>query len=126
MVTSRLTQAAISTLLLLLSGAVFADEPADGRPTIQWYMPNFPPVVIRSGPEHNQGWADRREQLLAQRMPALRHEEVESSGTRFMEDVKVKPNVFNPPLLRTPERENDIEFFLPPSRLLSHGSITPR
>lgn len=111
-------------LLSLVAGSSAAQN--DDRETVYWYVSHFPPAFITSGRYQGMGWGDKRIQLLMQRMPEFRHEIVEASVNRFVEDVATKPNVCRTTLLKTPERETLVSFTAPISWTLPNGIITTR
>ena len=114
-------------ILFLFLLTAFAQAEAIKRETVFWYISDFPPAYILTGPSQGQGMGDRRIQILAKRMPEFRHEIVVAPQSRFMEMVKAKSNVCNAGLLKTPERETFMEFSaVPYGEALPNGIITTR
>jgi uncharacterized protein (TIGR02285 family) len=111
--------------ILLLSYSAHAAE-TDVRSVIYWYAAYAPPIAITYGPDQGKGWADRRIEILRKRLPQFRHQLVEASDSRMLEDIKTRPNVCSANLTRTPERAVYIEFSKPLTRILPNGLITTR
>ena len=116
----------LSGFFLLCCWNMVAQAETTNSDTIHWYVNNFPPLNILAGPDRGRGWGDARIQIVSKRMPAFRHEIIESSGTRMFEDMKIKPNVCSPNLFRTIEREAYIEFSEPFSWIIPNGVLTTR
>jgi uncharacterized protein (TIGR02285 family) len=114
-------------LLLLVCPANFVGAESDRREVILWYVSDFPPSHILSGPQRGQGMGDRRIQIFTQQLSQFRHQIAVAPFIRFIEAVKTEPNACNAGLLKTPEREAFIEFSAAPyGEALSNGIITTR
>ena len=112
--------------LFLTCAAVEAASAADTRETVFWPVGDFPPSNIVSGPYKGQGSSDQRRHSLIKRMPEFRHEVIEVPTTRSIDMLKSRPNVCQPNLLKTPEREEFLVFSARPFYILPNGIITTR
>jgi len=118
---------AIAILLCLLAFEPVGAAERDERDLVYWYTSDFPPVYILSGPKRGSGHGDKRRDLLIKHLRGFRHEVVEASTRRMMEDLKTKPNVCSVAVVKTPERETTMEFSaIPVIWTLPNGAITLR
>lgn len=112
-----------ATLFSLVTWTLAMPANASDDAAIEWYVNNFPPVIITAGPDVGRGWADKRVQRLTRRLTTFRHEVVNASAIRMFEDMKTKPNICSAFLLKTPEREAFIEFSKPFSWIVPNGVV---
>lgn len=91
---------------LLAAAALLLGARAEAEaPEVLWYVADFPPSSIQSGPLKGQGYLDRIvEQVLWPALPGFRHRWVVAPPSRFSEDAKRNGNVCNPSMVKTPER----------------------
>jgi len=98
---------------------------AQQKETIQWAIHNFPPYTVTDGPEKGHGIMDRAREIITSRLQDYDYEYTMGRNTRIIELLKSKPNVCASVLLRTPEREQFMEFTTAPAlRILPNGIIT--
>ncbi|WP_445679123.1 TIGR02285 family protein [Radicibacter daui] len=86
---------------MLLSAAGRAEE----RPAVDWYVFDFPPIYILSGPDTGKGTADARLRQFMAGLDEFQNRKVVASPSRLMADMAVKDGVCSITMLRTPERE---------------------
>ena len=78
--------------------------------TIVWLRSQYPPYYITKGPDSGNGIADRVEKILQKEMKGYRHVRKEANWKRVMQLMRSGENVVNLTLLKTPDRENFIEY----------------
>lgn len=92
--------------LALVGAAPATAQAVDARPEVQWYLANFPPSSIQSGPLKAQGYLDRiLEQVIWPALPQFRHKLVVAPPSRMVQDAAHQPNVCSPSMAKTPERQ---------------------
>ncbi|SFN03732.1 conserved hypothetical protein [Formivibrio citricus] len=111
---------ALWLLLGMLTSAVFA---AESQPELLWYRFDYPPAVILSGPHKGQGYAEVRDAFLMRELTEYQHKLVTSNIARLFEEMRVRENICNSALLKTPERESFVLFSEPVAELLPVGVV---
>ncbi|NWK79913.1 TIGR02285 family protein [Aquitalea sp. LB_tupeE] len=91
--------------------------------TVNWQMPDYPPVIIASGPAKGQGYADVFLQYLMAHTPDLKHVVEYSSMSRVFGLMKQGLPVCEPSLLKTAEREQYVDFSDPVEFVLPHHVV---
>lgn len=115
---------------LLLASMLLGAAQAQDKPRVSWYLADFPPSSIQTGPLRGQGYLDRmlREVIF----PALQefdHVIVPAPPARMLVDVEAKPDVCAPAVSRTPAREATLRFgpalfrFLPVGLVLRQDEL---
>jgi len=92
-------------------------------PTVNWQMPDYPPVIIANGPYQGSGYADVFLHYFIQRTPELKHVVEYSSMSRVFGLMKQGQPVCEPSLLKTAEREQYVDFSGPVEFVLSHHLV---
>jgi uncharacterized protein (TIGR02285 family) len=101
-------------------------EPAAPAPIIEWYLIDLPPVQIATGSLRGKGYTDRMRWRLIAELSNYRHRLKLANVQRIVADIKTKPNICNPAFLRTPEREQFMEFAEPTHAQFSNGAVVLR
>lgn len=101
-------------------------EPAAPAPIIEWYLIDLPPVQIATGSLRGKGYTDRMRWRLIAGLSNYRHRLKLANVQRIVADIKTKPNICNPAFLRTPEREQFMEFAEPTHAQFSNGAVVLR
>jgi len=97
-----------AVLLLTLPLASLSVRADDN--TVRWQMPDFPPVIIGSGPFKGTGYADVFLHYFIERTPELKHLIEPSSMSRVFGLMKQGQPVCEPSLIKTAEREAYVDF----------------
>jgi len=92
-------------------------------PVIEWYLIDLPPIQIATGVLRGKGYTDRIRWRLIAGLPHYRHRIKLANVQRIMADIKSKPNICNPAFLRTPEREQFMEFGEATHAQFSNGAV---
>lgn len=99
-------------------------EPSSAPPpVIEWYLIDLPPVQIATGDLRGKGYTDRIRWRLIAGLSNYRHRLKLANVQRIVADIKTKPNICNPAFLRTPEREQFMEFSEPLHAQYSNGAV---
>ncbi len=117
------TRSLIAFWLALAPVAYAADAQ---REIVYWYISDFPPIYMVSGPDQGKGTGDERLRILFKRMPEFDHRIVEAPTVRTVEMIKTEANVCSATMLKTPDRAAFMEFSMPFLEKLSNGIITTR
>ncbi len=89
-----------------------------------WFHADFPPASIVSGPDKGTGATDQVEKLLQKNLPEYEHVESVANFTRILEELRNNDSqVISASLLKTPEREEYIEFSVLSMVAFPNGSI---
>jgi uncharacterized protein (TIGR02285 family) len=88
--------------------------------TVNWQMPDYPPVIIAHGPQKGTGYADVFLRYFIERTPELKHVVEPSSMSRVFGLMKQGQPVCEPSLLKTVEREAYVDFSGPVEFVLPH------
>lgn len=97
----------LAYLFMLIGMPVFA-----WANKVTWYAYDQPPAHIFEGKYKQQGYINKAQQLVTERMPTYRHVEVLASVGRIMRDLRSKDIcVFG--LFKTPERQQYVAFSQP-------------
>lgn len=108
----------------MLLGALLPAASARADDTlVTWQMPDYPPVIIGSGPLKGQGYADVFLRYFIERTPELRHVIEPSSMSRVFGLMKQGQPVCEPSLLKTAEREAYVDFSGPVEFVLPHHIV---
>jgi len=116
--TIRTPAAGMACCLALSSVGAWADDQI-----IHWQMPDYPPVLIASGPHKGTGYADVFLQYFIERTPEYRHVIESSSMSRVFGLMKQGELVCEPSLLKTAEREQYVDFSGPVEFVLPHHVV---
>ncbi len=92
-------------------------------PVIEWYLIDLPPIQIATGVLRGKGYTDRIRWRLIAGLPHYRHRIKLANVQRIVADIKAKPNICNPAFLRTPEREQFMEFGEATHAQFSNGAV---
>lgn len=95
---------------------------ADGL-TVNWQMPDYPPVIIGNGPFKGSGYADVFLRYFIERTPEFNHVVENSSMSRVFGLMKQGQPVCEPSLLKTAEREAYVDFSGPVEFVLPHHLV---
>lgn len=87
---------------------------------IHWYHANFPPSIIEKGPLKGKGYGELFEKGLQSELPDYIHTTYTANYTRVLRQLKTS-NGCCIELLKTPERENFIEYSTPVMALMPLG-----
>lgn len=117
---------ASGVVMSFVAGAVQAAESGADVPTIDWYLIDLPPIQIATGTMRGKGYTDRIRWRLISGLPNYRHRIKLANVQRILADIKTKPNICNPAFLRTPEREQFMEFADPLHAQYSNGAVVLR
>ncbi|WP_159876411.1 TIGR02285 family protein [Aquitalea denitrificans] len=104
--------------LALAGGVVQA-----GEVSVNWQMPDYPPVIITSGPYQGTGYADVFLRYFIERTPEFHHVVQNSSMSRVFGLMKQGLPVCEPSLLKTAEREAYVDFSGPVEFVLPHHLV---
>ena len=110
--------AGIAVGQLMMAGTACADDNV-----VNWQMPDYPPVLIGSGPLKGTGYADVFLQYFIERTPDLKHVVEQSSMSRVFGLMKQGQPVCEPSLIKTAERETYVDFSGPVEFVLPHYII---
>lgn len=116
---------ALGALALVMGAAAArgAEVPVAAIPLIEWYLIDLPPIQIATGSLRGKGYTDRIRWRLIAGLPHYRHRIKLANVQRIVADIKVKPNICNPAFLRTPEREQFMEFADPLHAQYANGAV---
>lgn len=78
--------------------------------TITWIHADFPPSTILSGPHMKKGLCDKMEQFLSKELPEYQYEEKVANFARISKELEGQKPYLCASLVKTPERENFIQF----------------
>lgn len=124
--TRRIGIAAMSGVAMSIMGAAAvraAETPDATVPVIEWYLIDLPPIQIATGSLRGKGYTDRIRWRLIAGLPNYRHRIKLANVQRILADIKTKSNICNPAFLRTPEREQFMEFAEPLHAQYSNGAV---
>lgn len=107
--------AGMALVQLLAVASAWADDN-----TVNWQMPDYPPVIIATGPLKGTGYADVFLRYFIERTPELKHVVEPSSMSRVIGLMKQGQPVCEPSMLKTVEREAYMEFSGPVEFVLPH------
>jgi len=108
---------------IVLSLALSPSELRAETQTVNWQMPDYPPVIIASGPNKGTGYADVFLHYFIERTPEFRHVLEYSSMSRVFGLMKQGEAVCEPSLLKTAEREQYVDFSGPVEFVLPHQIV---
>ncbi len=108
----------MTVALLLASTSARAEDI-----TVNWQMPDYPPVIIASGPLKGTGYADVFLRYFIERTPEFKHVVEPSSMSRVFGLMKQGQPVCEPSLLKTAEREAYVDFSGPVEFVLPHHIV---
>lgn len=127
--TRRVGVSAVAGVFMSIIGAAMAlgaETPVASAPLVEWYLIDLPPIQIATGDLRGKGYTDRIRWRLIAGLPHYRHRIKLANVQRIVADIKAKPNICNPAFLRTPEREQFMEFADPLHAQYSNGAIVLR
>ena len=106
--------------------AVLAEEKTNAMPAdrVDWYRAYFPPVTIPSGPDAGQGFFDRVNAFLIQRLPEYEHNYRTANFKRIIAEIKKGRSACCPSLYKNKEREQYVAFSVPAVVVLPNAIIT--
>lgn len=113
----------IGTALASVMAASLAHGAETVAPVIEWYLIDLPPVQIATGSLRGMGYTDRIRWRLIAGLSNYRHRLKRANVQRIVADIKTKPNICNTAFLRTPEREEFMEFSEPLHVQYSNGAV---
>lgn len=113
-----LSTAGMACCLAISSGQALAETV-----TVNWQMPDYPPVIITSGPNKGSGYADVFLRYFIERTPEFSHVVENSSMSRVFGLMKQGLPVCEPSLLKTAEREAYVDFSGPVEFVLPHHLV---
>lgn len=113
-------------LVSAMAGGAHGAEASSPAPIIEWYLIDLPPVQIATGSLRGKGYTDRIRWRLIAGLSNYRHRLKLANVQRIVADIKTKPNICNPAFLRTPEREQFMEFADPLHAQYSNGAVVLR
>jgi len=102
-------------LLVILPALSKASE------TIVWYSLNFSPAFIVEGPYQNQGYLDLVQKEIVKALPTYHHVYKQGNFARIIKEMQTDDNVCSVSLLKTPEREQFIEYSIAHSLILANN-----
>ncbi|MDC8784707.1 TIGR02285 family protein [Roseateles koreensis] len=70
-----------------------------------WSVIHYPPTAILSGTQEGQGFTDKARKLFMKSLPQYHHVVIEANYARLQMELRSRPNVCSPAILRLPERE---------------------
>lgn len=111
----------ILALVCASSSASVAQNPRE----ITWLEMEFPPFFIEAGRDGEKGIADQVVEVLRGRMTQWRHSTEVASTAQITMRLRAGDQVCSPAYIKTPEREQFMEFSLP-DLLLPPNGITIR
>ncbi|TNE63240.1 MAG: transporter substrate-binding domain-containing protein [Alphaproteobacteria bacterium] len=122
-------RAAGLSVALLFSGASHSEQAPDT--TIQWYVMDYPPAYIVTGPQAGTGYQDRILDYFAAQLPELRIERRPVALARLLSNVAHGPAACAGALGKTEERERSMVFSRPiiyslPMRLVVNATDAAR
>jgi uncharacterized protein (TIGR02285 family) len=121
---SIMGEAVAATTPLAAAASAPGETPAPvAVPVIEWYLIDLPPIQIATGVLRGKGYTDRIRWRLIAGLPHYRHRIKLANVQRIMADIKAKQNICNPAFLRTPEREQFMEFGEATHAQLSNGAV---
>lgn len=90
-------------------------SPAGGsaQESVTWMEAVFPPFLIQSGPNREQGYGDMVTDILQEQLTDYDHDEVTTNITRHFYKFKQGEKVCSVGLYKTPEREEFMYFSIP-------------
>lgn len=108
--------------VMLLAGQAEAAEPS-----VEWMIPDYPPVGIVDAEDQAMGIENRLTDMLISRMPGYQHKTEVGNVSRILEQFK-RPEkcVCIAGIIKTPERETFMTFGQIPSVLLTQMSVVIR
>jgi uncharacterized protein (TIGR02285 family) len=112
---------ALAALLALASAPGLAQAQ-----TVHWYESNFPPYSIIEGPDAGKGISDQAVLLLMKRMPEFHSSHETAALPRVIDLIKTGPDACSAPLVKTPQREEVMDFAAPYVQLLPNGIVVLR
>jgi uncharacterized protein (TIGR02285 family) len=90
------------------------------KETIIWYVPDFPPAMIVSGPSKGQGFIDYLMQRIMLEADEYKYELLTANVARFVDAAKNGETAVHPYLLKNEEREKYLLFSLPAAVTVPH------
>lgn len=117
-------------LTALCSGTVFAHDSGSKSIDISWYLFDYPPSYITSGPYKEQGYQDLILADLEQSLPSMRIHRVATSVALVMANLEHEKGACAGALAKTPERMAHMVFSDPilvsmPIRLVVREDMMP-
>ncbi len=106
-----------------LTLALISNQTCANDNTINWQMPDYPPVIINQGPLKGTGYADVFLHYLIEKTPEFKHIIEPSSMSRVFGLMKQGQPVCEPSLLKTAEREAYVDFSDPVEFVLPHHIV---
>ncbi|GGB00547.1 TIGR02285 family protein [Agarivorans gilvus] len=94
--------------------------------TIVWYSLNFSPAFIVEGPYQNQGYLDLVQKEIVKALPTYHHVYKQGNFARIIKEMQTDDNVCSVSLLKTPEREQFIEYSIAHSLILANSLIVKK
>ncbi|MDT8999661.1 transporter substrate-binding domain-containing protein [Paucibacter sp. APW11] len=88
--------------------------PAGARPPVYWQVLDFPPYYIVSGAQQGQGLSDQLLRDVQKLLPEFEHHNEPSAPLRQTAQMKAGKPACTASMLRTPEREQFMDFALHP------------
>lgn len=96
---------------------------ASAKERLVWLLRDLPPLTIVEGSRKNQGAVDQLLAMLIERMPEYDHSIQRVNRARALQMLREPGFNCDPTLLRTPEREQFINFSLSSMGTLSNGLV---
>lgn len=113
--------AAASALLFASIAPASAQDPRE----ITWLAMEFPPFFVQEGDQAGNGIADQVTRVLREHMTGWRHREEVANTARIVVSLRAGEQVCSAAYIRTPQREEFMEFSIP-DLLLPPNGITIR
>jgi len=112
-------------MLCLLLIPVFTEMSLGAETSVVWMEADFPPGYILKGPDKGQGYEDIMTRILQENLRGYRHDRLLGNLARMNHEFKMKKNVCNVALFKTPERQKIMYFSIPSTFTLPNRLIIP-
>ncbi|MCJ9428445.1 transporter substrate-binding domain-containing protein [Kordiimonas marina] len=126
---AKIIEAFACLVLFFAAPPLRADDKAPVA--VQWYVMDYPPSYIVSGPEKGTGYQDKILDYFASKMPGFRIERHPAAIARLLSNLSNGVGVCSGSLGRTAEREKHMVFSDPilyslPTRLVVTAAAAPK
>ena len=100
----------VAALVLM---ALSNPSPTSAKESVTWMEAVFPPFLIQSGPNQEQGYGDAITDILQEHLTEYDHDEITTNITRHFYKFKQGEKVCSVGLYKTPERDEFMYFSIP-------------